>query len=100
TGPMTKLPTVIRDHAMSQRCVAEFASMGSTMRCRIRLYGIKSAACGGADVRPSRVPAGPIPLAARGLAAVLARAGAAGTVRKWTPAEQTRLPAGTGLGFM
>ncbi|MBV8539066.1 MAG: hypothetical protein JO364_20435 [Pseudonocardiales bacterium] len=50
--------------------------------CRIRLYGIKHAASGGADVAESVVlracPLGPVPLAARGLAAVLARAGPAG----------------------
>ena len=39
------------------------------------------AACGGPDVacmRCARLPAGPAPLAARGLTAVLARAGPAG----------------------
>jgi hypothetical protein len=50
--------------------------------CRIWLYGIKRAAVGGAGVAGSvgslACPAGPIPLAARGLAAVLARAGPAG----------------------
>jgi hypothetical protein len=46
--------------------------------CRISLYGIKRATSGGAGhgcVRPPpRLRAGPIPLAARGLTAVLARA--------------------------
>jgi hypothetical protein len=50
--------------------------------CRIGLYGIKRAACGGADVAQFVVlltcPLGPVPLAARGLAAVLARAVPAG----------------------
>jgi hypothetical protein len=45
---------------------------------------IKHAAYGGADVSESLVllvcPLGPIPLAARGLAAVLARVGPAGAV--------------------
>lgn len=52
--------------------------------CRITLYWIKRAACGGADVAGFVVllacPLGPIPLAARGLTAVLARAGPAGAV--------------------
>jgi hypothetical protein len=52
------------------------------MCCRIFLYGIKHAARGGADVAESVVllacPTGPIPLAARGLPAVLARAGPGG----------------------
>ena len=43
-----------------------------------------SAACGGAvvaeSVFPLACPLGPVPLAARGLAAVLARAGPAGVV--------------------
>jgi hypothetical protein len=47
------------------------------MRCRIPLYGIKHAAYGDADVAKFvvqlAVPAGPGPLAARGLSAVLAR---------------------------
>jgi hypothetical protein len=46
------------------------------------LNGFKRAACGGADVAESvallMCPLGPIPLAARGLTAVLARAGPAG----------------------
>jgi hypothetical protein len=51
--------------------------------CRITLYGIKRAACGGAAWLSCRFvygPRGPIPLAARGLAAVLARVGPAGAV--------------------
>jgi hypothetical protein len=47
--------------------------------CRISLYRIKRAAYGDADVAELvtlvACPLGPIPLAARGLAAVLARAG-------------------------
>jgi hypothetical protein len=50
--------------------------------CRINLYGDQGAAYGGAEVAEFGAlltcPLGPIPLAARGLAAVLARAGPAG----------------------
>ena len=60
--------------------------------CRIWLYGIKHAAYGGVDMAESvvlvRCPLVPIPLAARGLAAVLARAGPAGAlVADAAPAE-------------
>jgi hypothetical protein len=62
--------------------------------CRINLYGIKRAACGGADMAEFVVlltcPHGPIPLAARGLAAVLARAGPAGAVADQCPGRQRR----------
>jgi hypothetical protein len=58
------------------------ACISISLRCRIPLYGIKRAACGGADVAELVVlltcPLGPIPLAARGLAAVLARVDPAG----------------------
>jgi hypothetical protein len=62
-------------HATSHLgCPSLFAEFGSMK--------IKHAACGGADVAESvvlpRMPAGPTPLAARGLTAVLARAGSAG----------------------
>jgi len=57
-----------------------------------------SAACGGVAVAESVVllacPLGPIPLAARGLAAVLARAGPRGRAR--SPSTRTRA-AGTDL---
>jgi hypothetical protein len=46
-------------------------------RCRICLYWIRGGGCAAADVascRIARLPAGPAPLAARGLATVLARA--------------------------
>jgi hypothetical protein len=63
---------------------------------------LKAAACGGADVadwvRQLACPLGPIPLAARGLAAVLARAGSGGRAgslrrrrlwdRPWRPAPR------------
>jgi hypothetical protein len=41
-------------------------------------------------VTPAPLPAGPIPLAARGLAAVLARAGPAGAVIVANPGSRTR----------
>jgi hypothetical protein len=57
-------------------CVAELSSMGS-----------ESAACGGTVVAESVVllayPLGPIPLAARGLVAVLARTGSRAGLSWW-----------------
>jgi hypothetical protein len=64
------------------------------VRCRIPLYEIKRTAYGGADVAEfialPACPLGPIPLAARGLAAVLARAGPAGAVVDGRPGLRTR----------
>ncbi len=66
--------------------------------CRIWLYGIKHAARGGVCVVAEPVallagPAGPVPLAVRGLAAVLARAGPAGgggQYARWQRARRLR----------
>jgi hypothetical protein len=92
--------------------------------CRIRLYEDQGAARAGANVAGLRqsltCPSGPAPLAARGLTAVLARAGPTGavvgrsagyrgaiavtdraaTMGKAALAKRTQFPVGTGLVFM
>jgi hypothetical protein len=73
-----RLSSAMASHDTSLSCVAEFSSMGSR-------HAACGGACGGWVRRPTHLPAGPIPLAARGLAAVLARAGLAGAVVPGAP---------------
>jgi hypothetical protein len=79
-------------YVKSYGCYAPLSPRSHRVCCRIILYGIKRAAYGDADGAEFVVllacPLGPIPLAARGLAAVLARAGPAGAVVGTHPADR------------